>query len=171
MKRKRHLFRTRSRGYLMLDLIIVMTLTMVVISMTSVWVYKTMLYSNDVNQRDSHARNISRISRQLRTDAHQANSIIVDDATLTIGIANQNDIEYSIDANSVQRKLVNKNKTHQDRFEFATNAKLKWDQQDSSEFVTLNIRRDFSHMSTSKDATPKRLDAQIRIGVSAEESQ
>jgi hypothetical protein len=155
----------------MLDLMIVMTLTMVVISMTSVWVYKTMLYSNDVNQRDSHARNISRISRQLRTDARQANSIIVNDDLLTIGIPNQNNIEYSIDTNSVHRKQATENETHQDRFEFASNTKLEWKPQDSSNSVALNIKRDFSHLSTSKDAVSKRLDAQIRVRANAEKVQ
>lgn len=171
MKRKLSRSRARSRGYLMLDLMIVMTLTMVVISMTSVWIYKTMLYSNDVNQRDSHARNISRISRQLRTDARQANSITVDDDTLTIEIANQNDIEYSIDANAVHRKHATETETHQDRFEFASNAKLEWNPQESSDSVSLDIKRDFSHLSASKDVTSKRLDAQIRIGANVEKAK
>ncbi len=166
MKLKR--FRDRTRGYLMIDLMIVMTLTMVILSMSSVWVYKTMLYSADVNQRDSHARNISRISRQLRTDARDATSITTTDHLLTINIPDQNNIEYSIDANSVFRKHADGVKTHHDRFEFSPNAKLEWISQETSNSATFNVRRDFSYFSVSKDATPKRLDAQIRIRTAAE---
>ena len=37
---------TRRRGYLMLDLLVVMSLIVIVLSTSSIWLYKTMQYSS-----------------------------------------------------------------------------------------------------------------------------
>lgn len=163
--------RQRTRGYLLIELMVVMTMTMVILSLSSVWVYKTMLYSSNVAQRDSHARNISRISRQLRTDARDAVSVTANDNLLSIKTSDGMTIEYSIDGSTISRKFVQESGTHQDRFEFATNAKLKWDDSQAPESVALNIVRDHSASSVTKKMKSKRLDAQIRIRAKPEAVQ
>jgi len=154
--------RQNKRGYLMLDLIIVMMLTIVILSTTSVWMYKTIRYSAEVAQRDSHARNISRISRQLRTDARDASSISVDGNMLTITTDSKSSIEYKINDNSIHRTVTGGDKDHHDDFAFVSNAKLEWEEADTKS-AALEIRRDFSHMSASNKKPSKGLDARIVI--------
>ena len=162
--------RQQQRGYIMLDLLIVMSLTVLILSTTSVWLYKTIRYTNEVAQRDSHARNISRISLQLRSDARDASSVSADADTLTI-INKKNSIEYQIDANSIHRKMTGGDKAHHDDFTFVDNAKLVWTEADSSKSAALEIRRDFSHLSASKTTQTKGLDIRIVIRAAAEASQ
>jgi len=163
--------RTGRRGYLMLDLLIVMTLTIVVLSTSSIWLYKTMQYSSTVKQRDIHARNISRISRQLRTDASDAESISVQAKTLTLSTASKTKIEYTIDDNAIHRKMTGGEQTHHDDFAFIDNATLTWRKDDGTDSASLEIRRDFSSMSPSKNVKPKRFDAVIGIRAASEDSK
>lgn len=158
------------RGYLMLDLIIVMTLTVVILSITSVWLYKTIRYTAEVSQRDSHARNISRISRQLRTDARSASSISVESDKLTITTRSETSIQYEIGEHSIHRKESGGEKVHHDGFTFVDNSKLVWTEEEADS-ASLEIRRDFSHMSASKKKQSKRLDARIVIHPSMEASK
>lgn len=162
------------RGYLMLDLIIVMSLTVVVLSTTSVWLYKTIRYTAEISQRDSHCRNISRISRQLRFDVRGSKSVSVNGNTLTIA-GDSISVEYLIDANAVRRTVTGGEKTHRDEFEFTDNAKLEWKKDlEGTDIVegannvggsgvSLEISRDFSSMSATKTETAASLDARIRI--------
>ena len=158
------------RGYLMLDLLIVMSLMIMILSTTSVWLYKTIRYNNDVAQRDSHARNISRISRQLRIDAREANSISAQANTLTI-TTEKASIEYQIDANSIHREVSGGEKTHRDDFKFVDNAKLVWTEADDSSSASLEIRRDFSDMSAEKTQRSGGLDIRIVVRAAAEEAK
>jgi len=160
---------SNSRGYLMIDLLIVMTLTIMILSTTSIWLYKTIRYTTEVSQRDSHARNISRISRQLRTDAWDASSISVDAKTLTISTGSDTSIEYEIGEHSIHRKATGGDQEHHDDFAFIGNAKLVWAEE--AESAALEIRRDFSQMSASKTKQSTGLDARIVIHRSAEASE
>jgi len=167
------------RGYLMLDLLIVMTMTIVVLSTSSIWVYKTMQYSSDVRQRELHARGISRISRQLRSDARDAQSISTKGDQLVIATTRAQTIKYTIKDNRLHREASVRvptirsgdlpdsrtPTTHRDDFDFAKNAKLAWNLEPSKLTVSLDISRDFSHLSTSKKKTSKGLDAQILIRI------
>ena len=162
---------TRRRGYLMLDLLVVMSLIVIVLSTSSIWLYKTMQYSSTVKQRDLHARNISRIGRQMRMDAFDANSISVQAKTLTLTTATSTKIEYLIDNNAIHRTMTGGKQTHHDDFTFAENANLIWSDDGDSDSVSLEIRRDFSAMSPSKTATSKRIDAVIRVRATAEDSK
>lgn len=175
MKRKRKRLSTsrywqHNRGYLILDLLIVMMLTIVILSTTSVWVYKTIRYSTEVAQRDSHARNISRISRQLRTDARDASSISVEANLLTITTDSESSIEYKISENSIHRTMTGGDKDHHDDFAFVHNARLVWAEEDSKS-AALEIRRDFSEMSASKTKQSRGLDARIVIHTAVEASK
>ncbi|QEG20515.1 hypothetical protein [Mariniblastus fucicola] len=161
----------RSRGYLMLELIIVMSLTVVILSTSSVWVYKSMRYASEVRLRDSHARNISRISRQLRSDAWRATAITVETKTLSITTADEQTIEYLIDENLVSRKRTGGDKTHHDQFHFAPNAGLKWNR-DATGSIAFEVSRDFSNLSASKKRDPSgKLDVQIQIRMPVEGSK
>ena len=162
--------RQQNRGYIMLDLLIVMSLTVLILSTTSVWLYKTIRYTTEVAQRDSHAPNISRISLQLRSDARDASSVSTDADTLTI-TKEETSIEYQIDANSIHRKVTGGDKIHHDDFTFVDNAKLVWTETDNSKSAALEIARDFSQMSASKKTQPKGLDARIVIRAAAEAAQ
>lgn len=155
------------RGYLMLDLIIVMSLTVVVMSTSSIWLYKTMQYSSSVHQRDLHARNISRISRQLRTDASDADSLSIEAKTLTFSMA-KTEIEYSIDNNKIHRTMTGGKQTHHDDFAFADNVLLTWSNDEGSGSASLEIRRDFSAKSPSKNVKSKRFDAVISVRAAKE---
>jgi type II secretory pathway pseudopilin PulG len=157
------------RGYLMLDMIIVMTMTIMLLSVASIWVYKTLQYSTDIKQRELHARSISRISRQLRTDVRNANSMVAKDKSLIIESDEKQSIEYSINANTVHREASGA-PVHHDDFEFATNATLTWSVDANSGAVSLDVGRDFSDRSASKKEKRKGLDAQILLIV-AEEPQ
>lgn len=170
MKTK-HSLRTRPRGYLMLDLIIVMMIISVVLTTSSVWVYKTMRYSMEIKQRDIHARAISRISRQLRNDAYLAKSIDVQGMTLSIVDQNQTNIEYLIDSNRIDRRVKVGSKVHQDRFSFADTASLSWAGEVSSGTATLDVRRNFPVAPASSSLHQRRLDAQIRISCSQEDAE
>ena len=152
------------RGYLMIDLLIVMSLTALVLSMASIWVYKTLRYSTDVRQRDLHARNISRISRQLRTDIRDAQTISNKGNELVIRAGETDSISYNIDANQIHRKVTGGSQVHHDDFEFATNAKLSWKDQENNA-VSLDISRDFSDRAPAKKAPTRGLDAQILLSV------
>ena len=158
---------SRRHGYIMLDTLIVMTVIVVVLSTTSVWVFKTMRYSAEVKQRTAHVRNISRISHQLRSDARNAKSITVDDKVVKIQ-TDDRAIEYTIKSNELHREASGGDQPHRDDFQFCSNAVLEWQAGDSANVVTLNIHRDFSKHSVSKEAPAKRLDSQIRIGAAAE---
>jgi len=176
--------RQSRRGSLLLDMIVAMTMTIVVLSTSSIWVYKTMQYSSKVRQRDLHARGISRISRQLRSDAREASSISAEGDQLVIKTPRAQTITYTIKANRLHRESSVKLPTianedlsnsgnptaHQDDFDFANNAKLNWSLEQSSGTVSLDIGRDFSHLSASKKKTTKGLDAQILISI-PEDSQ
>lgn len=166
---RRRLHRSRN-GYLMLDLLIVLTLTIVVLSTTSIWVYKTMQYSSDVKQRIAHSRSISRISQQLRTDSRDAGSIAIEDKVILI-TAGDTSIRYTIESNRLHREVTGGDKVHRDDFGFARNAVLKWMQGSSEQIVLLNIGRDFREMTPGKTETAIRLDSQIRISVRSEASR
>ena len=170
------------RGYLMLDLLIVMTLTAVVLSTTSIWVYKTMQYSSEVRQRDLHARNISRISRQLRTDVRDASSLAVEDDRLVIKTENGLSITYAIKTDWIHREVTlagpgvsiggvaaeDYPPIHRDDFEFARTVTLSWNEQ-SEEAVALHIGRLVGKQPAAKDKSMK-LDAQIVVRT-AEDSE
>lgn len=156
--------RRSSRGYLMLDLIIVLSLIVVVLSVTSIWVYKTMRYSSEVRQRDTHARNISRLSHQVRTDSNDAKSIVIDGATLKFGTADGDSIEYTIKANRIHRTASTSgdSQKHQDYFEFAANAVPQLRTM-AGGLISLDIERNLSALTPSKSAEAKKLDVQIQI--------
>jgi len=71
-------------GYFMMESLVVMTIVVVVLSTSSVWVFKTMRYATAVKQRTMHVRNISRISHQIRSDARNAKTIAVDEDVVKI---------------------------------------------------------------------------------------
>lgn len=160
---------SNSRGYLMLDLLIVMMLTIMILSTTSIWLYKTIRYTADVAQRDAHARNISRISRQLRIDARDAISTSIELNKLTITTGSETSIEYKIGEHSIHRKATGGDKDHHDDFTFINNVKLVWAREADS--AALEIRRDFSHLSASKTKKSTGLDARIVIHGAAEASE
>ena len=162
---------SRRNGYLMLDLIIVMLIVSVVLSTSSVWVYKTMHYSMEVKQRDQHARTISRISRQLRLDAQFAESLAVDGMQLSILQSDETKIDYSIESNTIKRKVKGGSQPHHDEFKFATNAELAWNDGSSPNSVLLDIRRDASAKLALKSQQSKRIDAQVRISCSPGEKE
>ena len=159
----------QTRGYLLVDLLITMSAIAVVLSMSSVWVYKTLRYSTEVNQRAQQVRSISRVGHQLRADAFDATSIRVDGESLSIESDGQT-IRYEIQSNLLQRETSGSKTVHRDRFEFAPNAVLQW-QLSGDDAVLLNIGRDYSDMSASKTKTDRGLDSQIRVSVMPEESR
>lgn len=174
--------RKRRHGYLMLDMLIVMTLTAVVLSTTSIWVYKTMQYSSEVRQRDLHARNISRISRQLRNDVRDASSFKVDGDQLAIETARGLSITYTIKSDRLHRVVAinlpgvsieggaagsEQPSVHRDHFEFARTATLSWNKS-SETAVELNIGRVVGKEPKAKNP-PTKLDAQIVVRI-AEDS-
>lgn len=156
----------KCRGYMMLDLMIVMTLTIMLLSMCSIWIHKTMLYASTISQRASHTQNISRLSRQLRIDTMLANSIDIKNETISINRLENGVVQFTIDSNAVIRKSTQNEATQVDKFTFAKNAKLTWNHSEWPSWMLLDIHRDFSALSVDKRASESRLDSQIRIGVS-----
>lgn len=157
-------------GYLMLDTLIVMTLTILVLSTTSIWIYKTMQYSSDVKQRISHTRNISRIGKLLRTDARDADSISFEEDAIEIATGEEK-VRYTIESNRIFRKATTGEQTHQDEFTFASNAALAWEQGSFENVAMLNIGRDFSDLTPGKSKHDSGLDSQIRISLRPRASQ
>ena len=167
--------RTQHRGYIMLDTLIVMTVTVAVLSMSSLWIYKTMGYSSEVDQRLQHVRSIARVGHQLRGDAIEATSIGVEGGELRLQTSRQL-IRYTIKDSRIERQakdaLEGSKTVHRDDFEFAPNAVLAW-QGIGEDAVLLNIHRDFSDFAPGKKKTvhgESRLDSQIRISVIPQES-
>lgn len=157
------------RGYMMFDLTITMTLTAILLSTVSVWIFHAMQYSQRVKQRQTHARSISNVSRQLRLDAAEASNISLDGQQLTLVFGNGiPSTVYTIEEQVVTRVRQLGELTHRDRFPFAGNAKLQWNQTDKSEAVSLEIRRQ-PPRPAGKNATqpPGRLDARIQLLVPA----
>jgi hypothetical protein len=149
----------------MIDLMIVMTLTIMLLSMCSIWVHKTMQYASNISQRESHSQNISRIGRRLRIDTMQADSIDLSGETIRINCPSHV-AEFTIESNTIIRKSTKKETTQLDRFTFANNATLEWNRSDWPSWILLEIGRDYSELSVDKNAPGSKLDAQIRIGVS-----
>lgn len=160
----------RNRGYLLLDTLIVMTVTVTVLSMSSVWIYKTLCYSSEIDHRVQHVRSISRVGHQLRGDALGAISISVKGTVLRLKSDRRN-IRYEIKGNRLKRQaeesLAGSATLHRDDFEFAPNAVLRW-QPLSGNAIRLIIRRDFSHLAPGKDKTERNVDSQIRVSVIGE---
>ena len=166
--------RTQKRGYIMLDTLIVMTVTVAVLSMSSLWIYKTLGYSREVDQRLQHVRSISRVGHQLRGDAIEATSIGVEGGVLRLQTDRQL-TRYEIKDHLIERRAttaIEGSKTvHRDDFQFAPNAVLSWE--DIEDAVLLNIHRDFSARAPGKEKTVPcelRLDSQIRISAVPQES-
>lgn len=166
--------RTQNRGYILLDALIVMTVTVTVLSLSSVWIYKTLRYSSEVNQRVQHVRSISRVGHLLRSDVLDASSLSVEGEVLSLRNA-EREIRYDISGNRLKRQVEegggfdSPETLHRDEFEFAPNAVLGW-QAVGDDAVLLNISRDFSHLAPGKEKTERHFDSQIRISVMPKES-
>lgn len=162
-------YRLRS-GYLMIDMLITMAIITTLFSIYSVWIHKTFLYCSAVSERDLHQRTISRIGRELRNESSLAESITISGGSISL-IQGGIETVYTIENHRVSRTQIGENRTAMDQFTFATNAKISWIRGKTPNEATLEIRRDFSDFTVSKEAN-YRLDAQIRVRAkSVERSQ
>lgn len=149
------------RGYLLFDMLITMVIITTLFSICSVWIHKTFLYCSEVNEREMHQRTISRISRELRSEASLAESISISSGTVSL-VRGDESSTYKIAKTSVTCIRINGEITRRDRFTFSKNARLKWLQSENTNQITLEIRRDFSAYTANRKACSK-LDALILV--------
>jgi type II secretory pathway pseudopilin PulG len=164
--------RRMSHGYIMIDMLVVASISAMLMSMVSIWIYQSMRYSIKVNDREQHYRSIARLSSQLRSDVRNGTAIELVDGALIVTLAGDGEAEpakrkFTVDGNLVHVSDDGSDRglSYRDDFEFAPNAKLRFDDSELPNWVTLEIGRSFSDMTVSKKLPVEaRLDAEIRVG-------
>lgn len=160
---KRHVANTR--GYIMLDLLIVSSITVLLLSLCSIWIYHAMRYSTKVHDRDVHFRSVQRVGMELREIVRSSSGIELSGGVMSLTDSAGGETRFEIDGNWLRGSTINGQSVVRNDFEFAPNARLTFNGDELPGWVTLEIRRDFSQLTVAKKMdSDQRLDAAIRVG-------
>jgi hypothetical protein len=136
--------RTNDRyGYLLLELLVVMTVATVLLGLTAGWIFQTMKFATATKQRQSHHQNLTQLGWALRDDVHASNSMSMDGVDMLVlefevGLQ----VTYTIrDTELLIEKRDNQPIIKRERFELARDSTVVWDTSEMPDWISLIVYR------------------------------
>lgn len=160
------------RGYTLIELMVVISVSSTLMVLAIGWIHQSMKLGSVMRDRQHHHQSLLRLSRQLRDDVHQGESLAVEKETrLVITMAGQQTTVYEIMPERLSRVTRDANAvTSRESFPIDPRAIAHWEPAELPDWISLLVERG-SHAATirketSSDASePRPIDLHIRAAV------
>ena len=154
-------------GVSMIEMLITMSVASALLAVNVVWLHHAMSFSRQMNNRQRHHQQLTRLSRQLRDDVRACENVSVKKDELTLQFAGGT-TTYTISGNSIllEKKLMSPpGSVKRERFSFSKHSIAEWDQSELPKWISLTVRRlpETHQPIFDQDDKPKVVDLHVRV--------
>lgn len=129
----------KRHAHSLVELMIVLSLLSSLITVSIGWIHQSMKLSKQMNSRQAHQTNLTRLTRMIRDDARTANDASVNGQTLELPSLQ---VVYQVDGPVIQRtEQIDASTTRTDVFELQPGSRVIWNDTELPKAITLQIKR------------------------------
>ena len=154
-------------GYTLIQLLLVMSVAVVLMTVNVGWIHQTMKFSSVMKQRQQHHWNLTRIAWELRDDVRSSESISMDgDQQLVIEGNDGEKKIYAISKDSLTIEILdNESAIKRETLALAPNSIAYWDNSELPDWISLVVERGPQVLANQTSAETRSKDSAVDLHV------
>ena len=151
-----------SRAFTLVEMVTSLSIGSVLIVLAIGTIHRTMRIESSLRNYDRAERTAAQLSRQFRTDIHQAERIELDHSQgnqlkLLLTLPGQSSVVYRLESNHVRREQrLNEQQVHRENFSFPKQYSIDFQERSSPSRAILTV-----HQNSNPEGVPPRLQLHV----------